>query len=188
MIGFRRRTRTAAAAVETRRLRLVPITPELVQAEATGASALGEALGAEIGADWPPEHWGPHVRAHILGQFMDHPDTVGWHRYMVLTGPPDRLVGCLGAFPCAAGDVEIGYSVVDSFQRRGLGTEAALAFVEWLLEQPSIHSVTAQSYVTTPASIKVMERCGMRRIGPGDQPGTVRYRRWRAVWGASARG
>ena len=179
MIGFRRRNRPAPAAIETRRLRLVAITPELVESEAAGLVELGEALGARVAPDWPPEHWGPHVRAHMLGQFVEHPESIGWHRYMLLTGEPVLLIGCLGAFPCAAGDVEIGYSVVGSYQRRGFGTEAARAFVEWLLAQPNIHSVSAQTYPSLPESIKVMERCGMRFIGAGDQNGTVRYRRWR---------
>lgn len=179
MIGLRRRARVTPGPIETRRLRLMAITPELVQAETAGTAELSNALGAEISEEWPPEHWDPHVRAHILGQFLEHPESVGWHRYMLLGGRPELLIGCLGAFPCAVGDVEIGYSVVSSFQRRGFGTEAAAAFVLWLLEQPNIRSVSAQTYTTMPESIKVMERCGMRFIGQGDQEGTVRYRRWR---------
>lgn len=179
MINLRRRPRTTPLPIETRRLRLVAITPELVETETAGPEPLGMALQAEVGPDWPPEHWGPHVRAHILGQFLDHPESIGWHRYMLFGDEGWRLVGCLGAFPCAAGDVEIGYSVVESYQRRGLGSEAALAFVDWLLRQPTIHSVSAQTFRTWPGSIKVMQRCGMRFIGAGDQEGTVRYRRWR---------
>lgn len=179
MIGLLRRSKKAPKVAETARLQLVPITPELIAAEEKGIPALSEALGAQITSDWPPEHWGPHVRIHMLAQFADHPETVGWHRYVLLAGSPPQLVGCLGAFPCAAGDVEIGYSVVNSFQRRGFATEAASAFVEWLLREPSVHSVSAQTYPSLPESIKVMERCGMKFIGAGDQENTVRYRRWR---------
>src|SRR5579875_1689372 len=98
---------------------------------------------------------------------------------MVLLGTEPLLVGCLGAFPCAAGDAELGYSVVGSWQRQGLATEAARALIGWLFEQGAVHSVSAQAYVTSPAAVKVMERCGMRFAGQGDEAGTVRYRRWR---------
>ncbi len=119
MIGLRRRARVGPGVVETRRLRLVPITPELIEAEAEGHATLARVLGAEVGPEWPPQHWDAQVRAHILAQFAEYPESVGWHRYVVLT-EPNQVVGCLGAFPCAAGDVEIGYSVLRSYQRRGL--------------------------------------------------------------------
>lgn len=179
MLLRRQRAKAAPVSIETRRLVLVGITPKLIAAETEGLLELGRGLEAKITRDWPPEHWEPHVRTHMLAQFAAHPESVGWHRYALLRGFPMLLVGCLGAFPCAAGDVEIGYSVVTSYQRQGIGTEAALAFVEWLLEQPSIRSVSAQTYESLPESIKVMQRCGMRWIGEGDEPGTVRYRRWR---------
>ncbi len=180
MISLRRRRPDPdVPPVRTPRLRLVAMTPAIVQAEDRGNAALGEALGAPTAADWPPERWEPHVRAHILAQLSAHPETVGWHRFILLAEPPDLLIGSLGAFPCAAGDVELGYSVVTSQQRRGFGTEAAQAHVRWLLGQPAIRSVSAQTYTTMTESIKVMERCGMRPVGPGDDPGTVRFRRWR---------
>ena len=180
MIGLLRRSRREVVPLETARLRLVAMTAALVGAEAHDDWQLGEALGARLAADWPPEHWEAAVRAHIVAQLTERPETVGWHRYIVLVeaGTP-VLVGCLGAFPCAAGDVELGYSVVGSWQRRGLATEAAGALIGWLFGQGSVHSVSAQAYVSSPASVKVMERCGMRFVGQGDEVGTVRYRRWR---------
>jgi RimJ/RimL family protein N-acetyltransferase len=51
--------------------------------------------------------------------------------------------------------------------------------VEWLLGLEGVRSVSAQAYLRVPESIKVMERCGMRLVGDGDEPGTVRYRRMR---------
>jgi ribosomal-protein-alanine N-acetyltransferase len=179
VIGLLRRQSTRSQPIATRRLHLVTITRELLGAEHAGRQMLARALHAQIPPDWPPQHWEPHVRAHIVTQLEAHPESVGWHRYMLLPGPWETLIGCLGAFPCAPGDVEIGYSVADSYQRQGFGTEAAHAFVLWLLAQPSIHSVTAQTFESMPESIKVMERCGLRYIGAGDQPGTVRYRRWK---------
>jgi RimJ/RimL family protein N-acetyltransferase len=39
--------------------------------------------------------------------------------------------------------------------------------------------VSAQTYPSLPESIKVMERCGMTYVGPGEDEGTVRYQRRR---------
>jgi len=169
--------------IRTARLRLVAITPEMLGAETMGRTAVGELLRATAPADWPPEHWESSVWVHILAQYRAAPNTFGWHRYMVAEGrdeQPPQLIGCLGGFPCANGDVEMGYSVADSSQRRGFGGEAACALMAWLLRQPEVRSVSAQAYETSPASIRIMQHCDMVPVGSGDHPGTVRYRRWRS--------
>lgn len=170
-----------AADLHTARLRLVPITPAMLNAEHAADGCLPQLLRATVTAEWPPEHWEPHVFDIILRQYREQPDTLGWHRYVLLPLPGERpvLVGCLGAFPKPHGDVEIGYSTLPAFQRRGFATEAASTLVDWLLTQKRVRSVSAQTFPRLPESIKVMERCGMVYAGDGDEAGTVRYRRMR---------
>lgn len=170
--------------LRTPRLELVAITPELLDAEENSLARFASMLPAYIPAEWPPAEWEPHVRAMIALQCADQPHTAGWHRYVLLLPslqpqprPRAQLIGCLGGFPKAPGEVEIGYSTLPAFQRQGFGSEAARVFVDWLLEQGSVTAVTAQAYLHKPESLKVMQRCGMSPAGPGDDPGTARYRR-----------
>lgn len=179
-MGLLRRT----PDLKTARLRLVAITPAMLTADEAADGTLGRILGAEVTAEWPPEHWEPHVYRFIVKQFEDEPRTKGWHRYVLL--PKERgsvpgyvLIGAVGAFPKLEGDAEIGYSTLPAYQRKGYGTEAARTLVEWLLRQKEVRSVSAQTYPTLPESVKVMERCGMTFVGDGDEAGTVRYRRMR---------
>ena len=170
-----------SADLKTARLRLVAITPAMLKAEEAGDGSFAKILGAEVTAEWPPEHWEPHVYHFIQKQYEDEPRTRGWHRYVLL--PKGRgwvLIGAVGAFPKLEGDAEIGYSTVPSYQRQGYGTEAARALVEWLLTQKDVKSVSAQTYPSLPESIKVMERCGMTYVGAGEDEGTVRYLRRRS--------
>ena len=186
MSALFRRWGLQSVPIRTARLKLIAITPEMLTAETTGRPDLAAAVRANIPADWPPEHWESHVWAYILAQYRAVPGTFGWHRYMISEREPRELIGCLGAFPGANGDVEIGYSVVDSQQRQGFGSEAADALISWLLRRPEVRSVSAQAFETAPGSIKVMQRCGMQCVGAGDHPGTVRYRRWRSDAGELA--
>jgi ribosomal-protein-alanine N-acetyltransferase len=169
------------ADLRTGRLRLVAITAEMLAAEQDGDTGkLARLLNARVTAEWPPEHWEPHVLRFILKQYEDRPDTTGWHRFVVHTGWAGwarTLVGAVGSFPKADGEVELGYSTLPEFQRRGFATAAARVMVDWLLRCEGVQSVTAQTYTRLPESIKVMERCGMVYVGDGDEPGTVRYRR-----------
>ena len=181
MISFLRR---GIPDLKTVRLRLVAITPAMLKADEAADGSFAEILSADVAPDWPPEHWEPHVYRFIEKQYMEEPRARGWNRYMLLPNErgaarPFTLIGAVGGFPKLEGDVEIGYSTVTSYQRRGYGTEAACALVDWLLTQKDVLSVSAQTYPRLPESIKVMERCGMRYVGPGEDEGTVRYQRRR---------
>ena len=167
------------ADIITERLRLVAITDEMLASEAGGGVPDLPGVTTE---GWPPEHWEPHVFDYIQKQYADHPQTRGWHRYVVLRAagaPPAeaRLIGTLGASPKPDGDVEFGYSLLPEVHRRGYGTEAAKAFAAWLAHQPGVRSLSAQTYPSLTASIRVMEACGLTPAGDGDDEGTVRYRK-----------
>lgn len=171
------------ADLKVGKLRLVTIMPDMLRAEQERDPEfvrLRKLLGAKLTQEWPPEHWEPHVLEFILKQYEDHPETLGWHRYVLLGERQDwTLVGAVGGFPKPEGDVEIGYSTLPEFQRRGLATAAAKKLVEWLLRRKGVKSVSAQTFLRLSESVKVMERCGMVAVGEGDDPETVRYRRVR---------
>ncbi|MES2394147.1 MAG: GNAT family N-acetyltransferase [Acidobacteriota bacterium] len=185
MIGLLRRGEGRTEALKVGRLRLVTITPEMLAAEQIRDLKFVELqrlLGARTTEEWPPEHWEPHVYDFILKQYEEHPETLGWHRYVLLadeSGDGATLIGALGAFPKADEDVEIGYSTLPAFQRRGYATAAAKVLVEYLLRSKGVRSVSAQTFLRLPESVKVMERCGMTLVGEGDEPESVRYRRMR---------
>ena len=183
MIAMFQRTMSAVPELKTGRLRLVAITPEMLEAEQRESAAdLSRLTAAKLTADWPPLDWEPHVLQLILQQYERSPETVGWHRYVVLCdglGLTRTLVGAIGGFPKQWGDVEIGYSTLPQFQRRGIATAAVRALVDWLLTRDGVRSVSAQTFMRLPESIKVMERCGMTYDGEGDEASSVRYRRLR---------
>jgi ribosomal-protein-alanine N-acetyltransferase len=181
-LGLQART-ARVGDLKTGSLRLVAITTEMLEAEhSSDMETLGALLRARLTQEWPPVEWEPHVYRIIQKQYDEWPDSFGWHRYVVLDGGlgrPRTLVGAIGGFPRAQGDVEIGYSTLPGFQRRGYATASAQRLVEWLLGQEGVRSVSAQTYPQMTESIKVMERCGMTFVGDGDDSGTVRYRRER---------
>ena len=108
-----------AAELKAGPLRLVAITTEMLTAEHGGdAVGLGSLLRANLTSEWPPVDWEPHVYRIIEKQYEEWPASFGWHRYVVLDGGlgrPRTLVGAIGGFPKAEGDVEIGYSTLPDF-------------------------------------------------------------------------
>ena len=164
----------------TKRLDLIAVTPVCALSEQVGDGRLDEFTRAKMPATWPPEHWESHVFDWLLRRFGEHPDEMGWHRYVALRGTDGgrTLIGTVGAHRSATepGDCEIGYGLLQEFQGFGYATEAAMAVMRLVVSQPGVHTISAQTYPSLPQSIRVMQKCGMRYVGPGDEATTVRYR------------
>jgi RimJ/RimL family protein N-acetyltransferase len=166
--------------IVTPRLTLIAITPEMLMSEKNGDGRLGELIQCAVPANWPPEHWEPHVFDFILAQFAEHPEQVGWHYYVCLV-PADgqrSLIGALGASSKTATplECEIGYSILPSHERQGFATEGTKALIEYLRGSAGVESVIAHTFPSLPGSIRVMEKCGLVFDGEGEETGTIRYR------------
>jgi ribosomal-protein-alanine N-acetyltransferase len=85
-----------------------------------------------------------------------------------------EVVGSVGLmWPPAGGVVEFGYGVVVSRRGRGYATEVARAMVDFALAAPDVHTVHAGVELSNPASVRVLEKAGLRRLS-GDET-TARY-------------
>jgi [ribosomal protein S5]-alanine N-acetyltransferase len=159
----------------TARLRLVAITPLLLDIQEHSPQLLGDALGAIIPGCWPNTDWEPHVYTFIQKQWQTHPDTIGWHRYMLLPeGQSFTLIGSLGSHPLNATEAELGYGILQPWQNRGYATEATRALIEYLF-RAGRQRIRAQTFPHLEASLRVMQKCGMQPAGTGDEAGTVSY-------------
>jgi RimJ/RimL family protein N-acetyltransferase len=162
----------------TPRLALVAITPECLRSERSGDGLLGTITNAHVPLEWPTEHWEPHVFELLLARIGDDPTEVGWHRYVALrhTDESRTLIGTLGGFRKAeTQEFEVGYSVLQGFQGKGYATEGTKALIDWALARSSLKTISAQTFRSLPKSIRVMEKCGMKFVGAGDDEGRVRY-------------
>ena len=168
--------------ITTARLRLVAMTPEMLEADAIDARRLEPMLGARVPAEWPDENWEAHVFEFLLRQMAEHPETAGWVRYVVLPGRDAVLIGTVCAYPRSEQEAEFGYAILKPWQRRGLATEAAGALVEEVFRLARVTDLVGHTFPQLAGSIRVMEGCGMVADGVGEEAGTVRYRLRRVGW------
>ncbi len=167
--------------VRTARLELVAGTLELANLEIENISRLAEALECPPPASWPPPLNDEHSQRWYLAMLKREPQSTGWALWYILrlgTGPRE-LIGSAGFKGRPQnGACEIGYSVLPPHHGCGYATEAAAALVAWAFAHREIESVTAETLPGLTASIRVMEKCGMRFVGDGNpEEGqrTVRY-------------
>lgn len=171
-------SRIPLRVIESRRLTLVAATPELVAADLQGAGAFGEAISAQVPENWPPELYESTAMRVALEQMQD-PAEHGWSIWYLLTKTnlPASVVGICGfkGKPDQAGSVEIAYSVLSQFRARGYATEAVARLVIWAFSHQNVVEVTAETLPYLRQSIRVMEKNGLKFVGPGSEQGVVRY-------------
>ena len=72
---------------------------------------------------------------------------------------------------------ELDWQIGPAFQGRGYAAEAASAAMEFLLSEAGFHRVQAKCAAENAASLRVMEKLGMRREGVLPRPGGALSRR-----------
>jgi ribosomal-protein-alanine N-acetyltransferase len=157
------------ATIETDRLRLLPLRPDVAAAVVNDRERAERMLQLRFEDDWPAAD----LREALLTITSEGP----FGPYLIVERATNTVVGDVGYLgpPDAAGEVELGYSVVLSRRRRGYATEAASALVTWALEQRDVTAVTAECEATNTASIRTLERLEFERQGQRER--VIRWRR-----------
>jgi len=177
-----------AEPIRSRRLDLLPADARCLAAEMDGAAALAAALGVRVPDDWPPELYDRDAVEFslVVAQYTPPEDALWLSYYFVLRDDDGRgptVVG-IGGFkgPPEAGEVEVGYSVLEGYRRRGIATEAATALLDRAFADPRVERVAAETLPELVASIGVLERCGLRLLGAGIDEGALRFGITRVEW------
>jgi RimJ/RimL family protein N-acetyltransferase len=165
-----------SCVIQTRRLRLIAASAEMLDSE-PDHERFGTLLGAVVPQDWPPELYDDGARQWSLEQLRagNPPQWLTW--YFVLRGEPEATVIGVGGFkgPPHDGTAEVGYGVLPAFRCRGLASEATNALIGFAFDHPQVKRVIAETYPELTASRRVMEKCGMKFVGPGSEPGVIQY-------------
>ncbi|GHC53610.1 GNAT family N-acetyltransferase [Streptomyces flavofungini] len=136
---------------------------------------LAAVVGGSRRPDWAPDFPAEGDRV-IAGFLTEHPEglTACGHRLVVeRDGGP--VVGSIGLFwPPSEGSIEIGYGIVGSRRGRGYASEATRALAEFALTAPAVDAVYATVELANPASVRVLEKAGLRRCG--SDATTARFR------------
>jgi len=135
-------------------------------------------LRAGVPPEWPPPLNDAGSQQFFLTTLRDRPDEVGWCVwYFILREGNSRTVVGNGGFKGAPrdGTVEIGYSILPAYQRRGYALEAVEALVRWAFEDARMRRVIAETYPDLHASLGVLRKAGFRRCEGASAPEIVRF-------------
>jgi RimJ/RimL family protein N-acetyltransferase len=152
--------------LQTERLFLVPAHLPLLEAI---ADSDWPALSSLLGGVSIAEHWLHFPEAMIwMRDFLrEHEADPAWWNYLIIHRQDVRLIGTCGykGTPSFTGEVEIGYEIADSYQGKGLATEAALALVQHAFSHESVRYITAHTLAETNASNHLLQKLGFVFLG-----------------------
>jgi [ribosomal protein S5]-alanine N-acetyltransferase len=116
---------------------------------------------------WPGRALIERAFCASLERIRSNPEERLWGDRLIITREGERrLVGSVifHGRPDSDGVVEMAYGVEQESQGCGYATEATRAALEWALAQECVRAVTAATFPWHTASVRVLEKLGMRAV------------------------
>ncbi|MGG0668398.1 GNAT family N-acetyltransferase [Lederbergia citrisecunda] len=135
--------------INTNRLKVIACTPEFLSTISPESYEIGD-----------------HVREHVA-ELQNDATQLGWGVWFVMDKETNTIVGDIGfkGKPSSDLTVEIGYGIISAAQNKGYATEAVGALIEWAFATGKVKKIIAECLHDNLASIKVLERLGMKKNG-----------------------
>lgn len=134
------------------------------------AIVAGERSGQKWAMDYPTPGDVRIAAFALAGNTAFPTEAVPWGLFVIVEKSSGLLVGGIGykSSPNEQGEVEIGYGVSDSYQSRGVASEAVLALCEFAQRRDVV--VLAETDRENEASRRVLEKCGFRSEDRSSEP------------------
>ena len=157
-------------AITTERLRLVPITIDVVEAVLDRDRIAAESCaGFEFPDNWPNDELVARAFPYSRDALRADPDVRLWGDSLVVLRDKPLIIGSIVFHGLPSdGIAEVAYGIEEQSRGQGLATEATRACVEWALDQAGIAAVQATTFPWHAASLGVIRRVGMRQVGTRD--------------------
>jgi [ribosomal protein S5]-alanine N-acetyltransferase len=154
------------------RMELIPSTAAHIRIELESPWLLAEKLNANVSKNWPSGEYDRDAMEFFLSCFeKGGEDVQGWYGwYAIKTDSADGerfLVGAAGYFgpPDTNGQVEVGYSVLPEWQRRGYATEMVHLLVSHAFTFAKTRKIIAHTAAENEASRRVLIFNGFSHTG-----------------------
>lgn len=145
--------------IQSGNLEIILCNLESLKMIAEDKSKLAKKLKIKI-----PDVWPVSPEAIPIFQKILQPDEtmVGWLNYFVIHREDKTLIGDCGFLgrPDKNKTVEVGYSIIPGYRRRGYTKEMVGTLIEWAFSTKEVQRIIAHTIKENTPSIKVLEHLG----------------------------
>ncbi len=158
-------------AIRTRRLDLVSLSPELIEALLAGRRAeAGAIAGFPLPDGWPEPGDERFLRLR-LDQMRGDPASRPWLLRAMVLHRTGTMVGYINFHgPPADGAAELGYTVLPTHRRRGYAREAIRGMMRWATREHGVRRFVVSIAPDNQASLALAAGLGFRQTGSHIDP------------------
>lgn len=97
----------------------------------------------------------------MLNGCIENPEQWEWYAIWMIELKDGTHIGelCFKGLN-STGIVEIGYGIIEKYQKHGYATEAVKAISNWAFKEPKVIAIEAETDENNTASKRVLEKCG----------------------------
>lgn len=150
--------------IKTQRLEMITFSADMMEAIVKGDRVLHERdVSYQLAPEWPLDVY-KQFFPYKIDRFRKYPHENEWEG-IIIERKDFLVVGDMGfkGGPNEEGVIDLGYSIVPSYQGKGYATEMGKAMVKWALTHPNVKRVKATCDPDNYASIRVLEKIGFKR-------------------------
>lgn len=173
--------------IESERLRLIPLTHELLQLCNINRAAMEQSIGLNISAMKVAPDYQVEIDDAMLNfwlpQTLEHPDKYYWYTsWEIVLKSTNTSIGGIGfaGYPNKDGETQVGYMIDELQQRNGYATEALQTIVEWAFHQDVVKAVIGQTPLDNLASQATLLKNSFVADGEGEE-GLLRFKRVKSI-------
>lgn len=151
--------------IQTDRLMLIPFTIEMMEAAVSSKRKLEQATVYSVAEEYPSEDY-KEILPFKIQRYRQYPEENKWEG-LIVHKENQKIMGDMGFRRSTDNpeELELGYSIVPVYQGQGYATEMAQAIISWGVTQTGIERIIASCDNDNQASIRVLEKAGMKKLG-----------------------
>lgn len=153
--------------IETKRLTLLPLNYQQLNKYVLCNGSLEKELGLVRSLEVIPDELAEALSRTILPSVAEAGDRYRFYTlWTLINRQTKQMVGelCLMGEPDSLGEVMLGYGTYPDHQGKGYMTEAVEGFLHWVFAQEGVLAVTAETFSTNKASMRILEKNGFNLI------------------------
>jgi ribosomal-protein-alanine N-acetyltransferase len=168
--------------IESERLRLIPLTHQLLQLCNTNRAAMELTVGLNISSMQIDELYTNECADAMLNfwlpKTLEFPERYEWYTtWDIIKKETNTTIGGIGfiGYPNEAGETEIGYMLDKQEHGNGYAPEALQTLVKWAFSHEDVKCIIVHTFEGNLPSRKMLVKCGFDEVGK-DEEGLMTFR------------